>query len=118
MSAEKAAAWRNKGIDCTKAIRLAKATDMGLGRQDGPPWGLTLERIPPGTQSSNAHAHSAEHEFALIIEGKARYWHQGETPERILVQGDAVGWKAGTGICHTLLNDAEDGHGRGESKLD
>lgn len=79
-----------------------------------PPWGLTLERVPPGCQTSNAHAHSVEDEFCLILGGKARYWHQGQTPERILVAGDAVGWKAGTGICHTLLNDAEDEDGAGQ----
>lgn len=49
------------------------------------------------------------------MEGKARYWNQGETPERILVPGDAVSWKAGTGICHGLFNDATDEHGAGES---
>ncbi|CAG8776732.1 531_t:CDS:2, partial [Acaulospora colombiana] len=32
-------------------------------------------------------------------------------PEPILKPGDAVGWKAGTGICHSLLNDAEDDNG-------
>lgn len=86
-----------------------------MGVQEYPPWGLTLERIPPGTQSSNPHAHSHEDEFALIVGGKARYWHQGETPDRILVPGDAVGWKAGTGICHNLINDATDEHSAGES---
>lgn len=113
VSAEKSAAWRGKGIDTTKAVRLATLTDMK--NQERLPWGFTLECIPPGTQSSNAHAHLTEDEFALILAGNARYWHQGETPERILSLGDAVGWKANTGICHTLLNDGTDENGGGEN---
>lgn len=78
------------------------------------PWGFIREQIPPGTQSSNAHCHSADDEFVLILEGKARYWYQGITPEPILRPGDCFGWKAGTGICHSLLNDAEDETGKGQ----
>ena len=77
------------------------------------PWHLVIERIPPGTQSSNAHAHLAEDEFALILSGEARYWFQGAAPEKILKSGDAVGWKSGTGISHTLLNDAKNEQGDG-----
>jgi uncharacterized cupin superfamily protein len=79
------------------------------------PWTLNIERLPPGTQSSNAHAHSQEDEFCILLSGKARYWYQGIVPEPILKPGDVVGWKAGTGICHSLLNDAEDERGSGKS---
>ncbi|KAG8772921.1 hypothetical protein FRC20_002422, partial [Serendipita sp. 405] len=112
VNATTVAEWKGKGIDATKVARLVSLTDMKiLGKQY---WGLNLERIPPGTQSSNAHAHSHEDEFAIILEGTARYWYQGESPEQTLKIGDIVGWKAGTGICHTLLNDALDEGGNGQ----
>jgi uncharacterized cupin superfamily protein len=113
VNAHSVSVWRsNAGIDTTKSAKLTKETDIA----DLPtiPWHLNIERIPPGTQSSNAHAHSAEDEFALILSGEARYWFQGATPEKILKSGDVVGWKAGTGIAHTLLNDAQNEQGEGE----
>ncbi|PVF94458.1 hypothetical protein CPB86DRAFT_740557 [Serendipita vermifera] len=105
--------WWGKGIDITKRAHCSAITDMGL-ELERVPWGVNIECIPPGTQSSNAHCHELEDEFVIILSGKARYWHQGITPEPILKAGDYVGWKAGTGICHTLLNDAEDENGSGE----
>ncbi|KAG8776806.1 hypothetical protein FRC19_009227 [Serendipita sp. 401] len=104
--------WKWSGIATTKVARLVSLTDMKVLRKQH--WGFNLGRIPPGTQSSNAHAHSHEDEFAIILEGTARYWHQGESPEHILKRGDIVGWKAGTGVCHALLNDALDEGGSGQ----
>lgn len=115
ISAAGSSNWIEKGLDTTKKARLGLLTDMGL-ELERLPWSLNIERLPPGTQSSNAHAHSYEDEFCIVLSGKARYWHQGITPEPILKAGDAVGWKAGTGICHSLLNDAEDENGAGELK--
>jgi hypothetical protein len=105
--------WYNKGVKRTKWARLGLITDMGQ-ELDPIPWSLNIERLPPGTQSSNDHAHSRDDEFAIILSGKARYWHQGIVPEPILKPGDSVGWRAGTGICHCLINDAEDEKGSGE----
>ncbi|PVF94459.1 hypothetical protein CPB86DRAFT_828602 [Serendipita vermifera] len=106
ISAPNSSKWYNKGINLTSFARLGRLTDMGI-ELDPIPWSLNRERLPPGTQSSNNHAHSRDDEFAIILSGQARYWHQGLVPEPILKAGDAVGWKAGTGICHCLLNDAE-----------
>jgi uncharacterized cupin superfamily protein len=78
------------------------------------PWNVNLQEFPPGTHSSNPHCHSHEDEFALVLSGSARYWYQGEVPEKILKRGDCVGWKAGTGISHSLLNDAEGPNGEGK----
>jgi uncharacterized cupin superfamily protein len=66
-----------------------------------------MECLLPGTQTSYPHAHSEEEEFVFMLAGKARYWHNGEEPEESLVAGDCVGWKAGTGVAHSILNDAE-----------
>lgn len=113
-----------KGVEHCYATRLADITDIGLAPPSAntntgssPPtkfWGFNRERIPPGTQSSYAHTHSSEDELVLVLSGKARYWHHGEEPERVLKRGDCIGWKAGTGICHALLNDASDENGTGK----
>jgi mannose-6-phosphate isomerase-like protein (cupin superfamily) len=118
--------WRRAGINRNKHGFLTTSTDMILlkpsSKQPEPgtiplnklPWNVNLKRIPPGAQSSNAHCHSHEDEFVFVLSGKARYWHQGEVPEKIVKKGDTIGWKAGTGICHSLLNDADGPNGEGK----
>ncbi|PVF94457.1 hypothetical protein CPB86DRAFT_828600 [Serendipita vermifera] len=120
--------WRRAGINRNKHGFLTSSTDMSLLNPPTPldqipkgtiplnklPWNVNLKRIPPGTQSSNAHCHSYEDEFVLVLSGKARYWHQGEAPEKVVKKGDCIGWKAGTGICHSLLNDADAPNGEGK----
>lgn len=81
------------------------------------PWNVNIEEYPPGTQSSNAHAHSHEDELVFILSGKGRYWYQGEQPEKILKKGDCIGWKAGTGLSHTILNDGEGPNGEGKRMI-
>jgi uncharacterized cupin superfamily protein len=113
VNAHSVSVWRgNAGIDTVKAAKLTEETDMA----DLPSfeWHVNIERIPPGTQSSNTHTHSAEDAFALILSGEARYWLQGATSEKFLKSGDTVGWKAGTGVAHMLLNDAKNEQGDGE----
>ncbi|KAJ7143348.1 hypothetical protein C8R43DRAFT_1130771 [Mycena crocata] len=86
---------------------------MGLTPSADPtPWNVNFEILPPGTKSSDAHAHSHEDEFAFILKGKARYWNHGV--DVALQSGDCVGWKAGTGLAHTILNDGEGPNGEGE----
>jgi mannose-6-phosphate isomerase-like protein (cupin superfamily) len=78
------------------------------------PWNVYIHEFVPGTFSSNPHCHSIEDEMALVLSGKARYWLQGEEPEKILKTGDCVGWRSGTGVCHSLLNDADGPNGEGK----
>jgi hypothetical protein len=78
------------------------------------PWNVNIKQHPPGTQSSNAHCHLAEDEFVFVLSGRARYWHQGEVPEKVVRRGDSIGWKAGTGLCHSLLNDGDGSNGQGK----
>ncbi|KAH8834963.1 hypothetical protein DL96DRAFT_1549633 [Flagelloscypha sp. PMI_526] len=75
-------------------------------------WHVNIEIAPPGTKSSDAHAHSEEDEFAFILKGTARYWKHGK--DEFMKEGDCVGWVAGTGLAHTLINDGE-GDGKGDS---
>ncbi|PVF94456.1 hypothetical protein CPB86DRAFT_789030 [Serendipita vermifera] len=113
--------WYRSGISHNKHGTLTTSTDMGLLTPFTPlkklPWNVNIKHHPPGTQSSNAHCHLAEDEFVFILSGEARYWHQGEVPEKIVKRGDSIGWKAGTGICHSLLNDADSPDGEGEDLI-
>ena len=67
--------------------------------------GIHHERLPPGRRTSYPHAESAEEEFVYVLEGNPDVWIDG-TLHR-LESGDAVGFPAGTGICHTFLNNTD-----------
>lgn len=97
------------GIFLTDWASLTEQSDMASIAER--PWNVNFERMPPGTQSSNPHAHSQEDEAVFILSGKARYWHHGE--EKALRPGDCVGWRAGTGITHAIYNDGEGTNGEG-----
>jgi len=83
---------------------------MGFGAPLGKHLGLTRigihhERLPPGRRTSYPHAESAEEEFVYVIEGTPDVWLDGVLHQ--LAPGDAVGFPAGTGICHTFINNSE-----------
>jgi uncharacterized cupin superfamily protein len=81
---------------------------MSIGAPLGRMLGLTRigvhhERLLPGRRTSYPHAESAEEEFVFVLEGTPDVWIDGELHR--LGVGDAVGFPAGTGICHTFLNN-------------
>jgi len=81
---------------------------MSIGARLGRHFGLTRiginhERLLPGRRTSYPHAESAEEEFVYVIAGKPDVWLDGELHR--LRPGDAVGFPAGTGLCHTFLNN-------------
>lgn len=65
--------------------------------------GIHHVRVPPGRRISFPHAESAEEEFVFVIAGRPDAWIDGVLHP--LVPGDSVAFPAGTGICHTFLND-------------
>jgi uncharacterized cupin superfamily protein len=85
---------------------------MSIGAPLGKALGLTRigihhERLPPGRRTSYPHAESAEQEFIFVLEGTPDVWIDGVLHR--LAVGDSVAFPAGTGICHTFLNNtAED----------
>jgi uncharacterized cupin superfamily protein len=83
---------------------------MGFGAALGRHLGLTRigvhhERLPPGRRTSYPHAESAEEEFVYVIEGTPDVWLDGALHR--LAPGDSVGFPAGTGICHTFINNSD-----------
>jgi uncharacterized cupin superfamily protein len=67
--------------------------------------GVNLVRLPPGHRTSWPHAEEKEEEFVYVLEGEIAAWIDGVLhPMRA---GDLAAFPAGTGICHTLINDGE-----------
>lgn len=66
---------------------------------------IWLEKLPPGKRTSWPHAHSVEEEFVYIISGHPTLWLNGKIEE--LSDGDAVDFKAGSGVAHTLINESD-----------
>lgn len=67
--------------------------------------GIHHERLLPGRRTSYPHAESLEEEFVFVIEGEPDVWIDGHLHR--LTAGDAVGFAAGTGLCHTILNNTD-----------
>ncbi len=82
------------------SIGAPLAKRLGLTRL-----GIHHERLPPGRRTSYPHAESAEEEFIYVLEGTPDAWIDG-TLHR-LAPRDAVAFPAGTGICHTFLNNTQ-----------
>jgi uncharacterized cupin superfamily protein/nucleoside-diphosphate-sugar epimerase len=81
---------------------------LSIGTDVGTPLGLTrlgvhVERVPPGRRTSWPHAHSHEEEMLYVLEGEPDLWVNGALHR--LKPGDAVGFPAGTGVVHTLINN-------------
>jgi len=82
----------------------AMALDASLGRKLGlTRIGVHHVRLRPGERTSYPHAESAEEEFVFVIEGCPDAWIDGHLHP--LQPGDAVAFPAGTGVCHTFLNN-------------
>ncbi|WP_322044979.1 cupin domain-containing protein [Paraburkholderia sp. J67] len=65
--------------------------------------GIHHVRLLPGRRTSYPHAESAEEEFVYVLEGTPDAWIDGHLHR--LKPGDSVAFPAGTGICHTFLNN-------------
>ena len=64
--------------------------------------GFHTHILAPNTRSSSPHAESLEEELIYITKGTADLWMNGNIFK--VREGDAVGFKAGTGIGHCLIN--------------
>lgn len=85
--------------------------EMGRASSVGEKLGLTRigihhMRLKPGQRTSYPHAESAEEEFVFVIEGRPDAWIDGHL--HALEPGDSVAFPAGTGICHSFLNNTSE----------
>ncbi len=67
--------------------------------------GIHHSILPPGRRTSWPHAESDEEEFVYVIEGHPDVWIDGCLHK--LGPGDGVAFPAGTGICHTVINNTK-----------
>ena len=86
---------------------FASRTAGRLKRPLGDPFGLSTfgvnhTRLAPGAVSALRHAHSRQDELVYVLEGRPTLVTGAGTTE--LAPGMCVGFKAGTGDAHHLLN--------------
>jgi hypothetical protein len=62
-------------------------------------------RVPPGHRVSWPHAEEKEEEFVFVLEGEIDAWIDGALYR--MKRGDLAAFPAGTGICHTFLNNGK-----------
>lgn len=68
--------------------------------------GIHHEVLPPGRRTSWPHAEKTEEEFVYVLEGHPDVWIDGNLVS--LKPGDGVGFKPGTGIAHTFMNNTNE----------
>lgn len=82
------------------------ASQRAIGRVAGlKNIGLHVVVVEPGQRTSFPHAESEEEEFAFVLEGTLDAWIDGHLHP--VAAGDLVALPAGTGICHTFLNNGD-----------
>lgn len=89
-----------RGDDELLSIGAAFGRHFGLKRL-----GIHHERLPPGRRTSYPHAESLLEEFVYVLSGTPDVWIDGVLHR--LKPGDGVGFPAGTGICHTFINNTD-----------
>lgn len=68
--------------------------------------GVHLEVLKPGRRTSWPHAERDEEEFVYVVSGRIDAWNDGHITK--MSDGDFIGWEAGTGITHVLINNADE----------
>ena len=89
---------RYEGSDEGQAYGRAIGRAAGLLRI-----GLHVERLPAGRRLSWPHAEEKEEEFVYVLEGEVEAWVDGYL--HAMKRGDLAAFPAGTGICHTFINN-------------
>lgn len=85
------------------ASRVAARQKRPLGDLFGlTNFGVNLTRIPPGSISALRHAHTRQDEFVYVLEGTPTLIT--DAGEVVLEPGMCIGFKAGTGDAHHLVN--------------
>jgi uncharacterized cupin superfamily protein len=68
--------------------------------------GLHIERVEPGERTSYPHAEESLEEFVYVISGTIDAWIDGALHP--MKAGDLAAFPAGTGICHSFLNNGDE----------
>ncbi len=68
-------------------------------------FGVNLTILDPGAASALKHAHTLQDEFVYVLEGTLTLVHGDE--EFLLSPGDCMGFKAGSGVAHQIVNRSD-----------
>ena len=68
-------------------------------------FGVNLTQLEPGSVSALLHYHTTQDEFIYVLEGTPTLVI--DEDEFQLAPGDCMGFKAGTGIAHQLVNRSD-----------
>jgi uncharacterized cupin superfamily protein len=102
--------WRD--ILSTKANRYPKSTEdqtypARFGRRARfSRIGVHLDVLKPGRRTSYPHAERDEDEYVYVASGNVHCWIDGHL--HAMNEGDFVGFKSGTGITHTIINNSDE----------
>ena len=66
--------------------------------------GIHAEVLPAGRRTSWPHAERDEEEFLYVVSGNVDCWLDGHIHP--MGDGDFVGWEAGTGVTHVVINNS------------
>lgn len=105
-----AADARPRAIQTMYPEPFAAVTAGRLKRPLGDPFGLTNFGVnhtclAPGASSALRHAHTRQDEFVYVLEGRPTLIT--DDGARELAPGMCVGFKAGSGIAHHLVNRSD-----------
>jgi uncharacterized cupin superfamily protein len=82
--------------------REKRSLGLALGLKQ---FGVNLTTLPPGKESSMRHWHTHEEEFVYVLEGEVVL--RTDAGEQLLRTGSCVGFPAGSGDGHQLLNRSD-----------
>lgn len=74
---------------------------FGLGN-----FGVNLTRLAPGAVSALLHAHLRQDEFIYVLEGRPTL--QTSAGRTLMSPGMCMGFRAGSGLAHCLLNETDE----------
>ena len=69
-------------------------------------FGVNMTQLEPGSVSALLHHHTTQDEFIFVLEGTPTLVM--DDAEYLLAPGDCMGFKAGTGIAHQLVNRSDE----------
>ncbi|KAG9082458.1 hypothetical protein FRC07_014196, partial [Ceratobasidium sp. 392] len=102
--------WKDQLAEVGEGEMTAFATSLSQETGLSGRFGCNLEVAPP-----DPHAHSLEDEVVFIIQGQRSVWLDGHVFP--VSPGDAVGFRAGTGLAHTFINDSNASSGEAGQDL-
>ena len=85
------------------SIRTKRRLGDAFGLEN---FGVNITELAPGAMSALKHAHATQDEFVYLLQGSITLF-AGDA-EYEMLPGDCVGFRAGTGTAHHLVNRSDE----------